>query len=203
MVPRQNEVLHALRDMGVQIVHSPTAPAMAPYYNHPGFRWMKTFPYVPMPPATSLKLPPQPLTVSMPDEGCDAWERYDRFHPGFHPAENEYSQAPGIDIVFEENGVKDGISEIAQDIWNMMQAKGIKNVIGMGQAANMCLLGREPGMYTWLGRGINTVVVGDLTEAAYTPIDPPYVTHEEATRLMVEYIEKFLCPTVNSEGVLK
>lgn len=25
---------------------------------------------------------------------------------------------------------------------------------------------------------------------------PPYVSHEEGTRLVVEYIEKFWCPTI-------
>jgi hypothetical protein len=85
----------------------------------------------------------------------------------------------------------------------MMQAKGIKHVIGMGHATNMCLLGKDSGMNTWLERGINTVSVGDLTEAMYSPIDAPYVSREEATRIMVEYIEKFLCPTINSDQVLK
>jgi hypothetical protein len=38
-------------------------------------------------------------------------------------------------------------------------------------------------------------LIRDLTDALYNPARPPYVSHEEGTRLVVEYIEKFWCPT--------
>jgi hypothetical protein len=37
----------------------------------------------------------------------------------------------------------------------------------------------------------------------YNPAMPPYVSHEQGTRLVVEYIEKFLCPTVKSGDIIK
>ncbi|MBE0697009.1 MAG: hypothetical protein IH586_08800 [Anaerolineaceae bacterium] len=41
-------------------------------------------------------------------------------------------------------------------------------------------------------------LVRDLTDAMYNPAQAPYVSHDEGTRLVIEYIEKFWCPTVLS-----
>ena len=51
--------------------------------------------------------------------------------------------------------------------------------------------------------GMNTVLVRDLTDTMYNPARPPYVAHAEGTRLVVEFIEKFWCPTVSSEDLVK
>ena len=42
----------------------------------------------------------------------------------------------------------------------------------------------------------------DLTDTMYNPALPPYVDHQEGTRLVVEFIEKFWCPTVHSRDIL-
>ena len=49
-----------------------------------------------------------------------------------------------------------------------------------------------------LRRGMRTALVRDLTDAMYNPERPPYVSHAEGTRLIVEYIEKMVCPTMDS-----
>jgi len=33
----------------------------------------------------------------------------------------------------------------------------------------------------------------------YDPATPPYVGHDEGTRLVIEFIEKFWCPTITSD----
>ena len=45
-------------------------------------------------------------------------------------------------------------------------------------------------------------LVRDLTDAMYNPAMRPYVSHRDGTRLVVEYIEKFWCPTVLSRDLL-
>ncbi len=45
------------------------------------------------------------------------------------------------------------------------------------------------------------VLTRDLTDAMYNPYRPPYVSHEEGTRLIIEYIEKFWCPTMLSSDL--
>lgn len=103
----------------------------------------------------------------------------------------------------EEDGVKDGICEPFGPVWNLMQAKGIRNVIITGCSTNMCVMGKPLGIRNWVQRGINVLLVRDLTRPMYNPASPPYVNMKEATRMMTEYIEKFWCPTVGSEEILQ
>lgn len=49
--------------------------------------------------------------------------------------------------------------------------------------------------------GFNMALVGDLTDSMYNPVMPPYVPHEEGTRLVVEYIRKYWCPVVYSRDL--
>jgi len=51
--------------------------------------------------------------------------------------------------------------------------------------------------------GIRCILVRDLTDAMYNPEDPPHVSHDEGTQLVIEYIEKFWCPTTTSAGLLR
>jgi hypothetical protein len=44
--------------------------------------------------------------------------------------------------------------------------------------------------------------VRDLTDAMYNPAMRPYVSHAEGTRLVIEYIEKFWCPSVESAQLI-
>jgi hypothetical protein len=62
----------------------------------------------------------------------------------------------------------------------------------------MCILHRSFAIEALVRRGIPVALVRDLTDALYNPAKPPYVSHDEGTRLVVEYIEKFWCPTVQS-----
>ena len=41
-----------------------------------------------------------------------------------------------------------------------------------------------------------------IKAAMYNPAMPLYVSHDEGTRLVVEYIEKFWCPSVASEDLM-
>jgi hypothetical protein len=167
---------------------------MGPYYQHPAYKYMATFPARAVPPARPHPEYPLPLNV---DDG------------GAHGAIVEvgtratgYAQIEGLDIVFEEDGVKDGICEPIEPVWNLMQAKGIRNVIITGCSTNMCVMGKPLGIRNWVQRGINVVLVRDLTRPMYSPASPPYVNLDVATKMMTDYVEKFWCPTVASEEIL-
>jgi len=45
-------------------------------------------------------------------------------------------------------------------------------------------------------RGIRCILVRDLTNCLYNPKDRPYVAHDQGTELVVEYIEKYWCPSL-------
>jgi hypothetical protein len=51
--------------------------------------------------------------------------------------------------------------------------------------------------------GIRCILVRDLTDAMYSPQDPPHVTHDAGTQLVIEHIEKFWCPTATSGDLLR
>jgi hypothetical protein len=42
------------------------------------------------------------------------------------------------------------------------------------------------------------VLVRDLTDAMYNPASRPYVSHAEGTEMVIEYIEKYWCPSALS-----
>ena len=73
----------------------------------------------------------------------------------------------------------------------------------MGVHTNMCVLNRSFGIKAMTRRGVDVMLCRDLTDAMYDPAKPPYVSHDEGTRLVVEYIEKFWCPTITSEDLTR
>ena len=79
-----------------------------------------------------------------------------------------------------------------------MHHRGVDNLLIMGVHTNMCVLNRGFAIKQMVRWGKNVVLVRDLTDAMYDPAMPPYVSHDEGTRLVIEYIEKSWCPTVLS-----
>ena len=51
--------------------------------------------------------------------------------------------------------------------------------------------------------GFTVALVRDLTDAMYSPAHPPYVSHDAGTQLTVAFVEKFWCPTILSQDLLK
>ena len=97
----------------------------------------------------------------------------------------------------------DAISDSGQEVWNLMEERGMKNVIITGVHTNMCVLGRPFGIRQMVMVGRNIVIVRDLTDCLYDPAKPPHVSHDRGTELIVEHIEKFWCPSVASGDLLR
>jgi type 1 glutamine amidotransferase len=92
----------------------------------------------------------------------------------------------------------DAISDSGEEIWNLFEQRDIDNVIILGVHTNMCVLGRPFGLRNMARYGKNVVLVRDLTDTMYNHRMRPYVSHFTGTDLIVEHIEKFVCPTVIS-----
>ena len=97
---------------------------------------------------------------------------------------------------------RDGVSENGLEIFSYFRHRGIRNLLMMGVHSNMCVLGRSFGIKQMVKWGVEVVLIRDLTDTMYNPAMPPYVSHEEGTRLVVEFIEKFWCPTICSGDIL-
>lgn len=186
LVPRMNDVVRSARARGVSIIHAPSE-TMEFYADHPARKRIQAIPRVEPPPDLPHDDPPLPVDHS--DGGSDtgetcwykAWTR----------------QHPGIEIADE-----DVISDDGREIYSFLRHQGIAQVLIMGVHTGMCVLNRTFGIKQMVKWGVDIALVRDLTDALYNPERPPYVSHEEGTELIIGYIEKFWCPTVESTDLL-
>ena len=96
----------------------------------------------------------------------------------------------------------DFISDNGEEIWGILEHTGIENVIMVGVHTNMCVLGRPFGLRQMAQNGKNVVLVRDMTDTMYNPARKPFVSHFTGTDLIVEHIEKWVCPTITSDQIL-
>jgi nicotinamidase-related amidase/type 1 glutamine amidotransferase len=205
LAPRMNRLLTIARDRGALIIHAPSS-CTSPYKDHPARKRAQTAPMANNVPKDigrwCHKIPSEekgkyPLDQS--DGGCDsdpteqkAWQaklKSDGRNPGA-PWKRQ------IDVI--QIKVEDAISDNGVEIWNLMEQRQIKNVILLGVHTNMCVLGRPFGLRQMAKNGKNVVLMRDMTDTMYNPKRAPFVNHYRGTDLIVEHIEKFICPTVLS-----
>jgi nicotinamidase-related amidase len=191
MIPRMNQVMTAARRKGVLIIHSPS-DVIEFYKDHPARRRVTETPKVEPPANREHDDPPSPVDTSV--QNSDTNEPFDRatFVP---PWTREH---PGIDIDSE----RDAISADGREVYSLFKARGIEQVLIMGVHTNMCILHRSFAIKQMVRWGVNIVLVRDLTDTMYNPSRSPYVSHDEGTRLVIGFIEKFWCPTILSDDLL-
>ena len=68
----------------------------------------------------------------------------------------------------------------------------------MGVHTNMCVLDRPFAIRRMLALGKNVLLMRDMTDTTYNPHMRPFVRHFRGTELVVEHIERYLCPTITS-----
>ncbi|MFO0805517.1 MAG: protein-signal peptide and transmembrane prediction [Gemmataceae bacterium] len=209
LVPRMEEFLKKARAEGALIIHAPSS-CMEPYKDHPARKRAQAAPKAATLPKDigewCRKIPAEdkgkyPIDQSDGGEDDDPKEHAE-WHAklkamGRNPNAPWKSQHAGITITDD-----DAISDSGVEIWNLLEARGISNVMLVGVHTNMCVLGRPFGLRQMSKNGKNTVLVRDLTDTMYNPKMPPMVSHFEGTRRIVEHIEKFVCPTITSTQLL-
>lgn len=187
MLPRMNEVVRAARDAGIRIVHAPSE-TMDFYASSPAReRIAAVLPVTPPPPVDH----PDPLLPVDTSQGSS-----DTGETSWHKAWSR--QHPAIEI----DEARDVISDDGREVYSYFQACGIRHVLLMGVHTNMCVLNRSFAIKQMVRWGVEVALIRDLTDAMYDPASPPYVSHDEGTRLVVGYIEKFWCPTLESQDLL-
>jgi nicotinamidase-related amidase len=184
---RVNEVCRAARNQGVWIVHAPSE-TMDFYAESPARRRILDLPVVALPPLAEHVDPPLPIDDS--DEGSDTNET------DFPKAWTRQHAAIAID---EE---RDVISDNGTEIYNFLRYHDIQQVLILGVHTNMCVLRRSFAIKNLVRRGMPVALIRDLTDALYNPAMRPYVSHADGTRLVVEYIEKFWCPSIDSSDLI-
>ena len=182
LVKRMEPFLAQARHAGMTIVHAPS-DTMAYYSTAPQRLKMLQLAHFNPPAELNLSAPPLPIDDSR--GGCDT------------PGETEHQawkcENPGLHIAPE-----DYISDNGQEIYNLLRTRNIETVFYTGVHANMCILNRTFAIRQMSKWGVRCILLRDLTDAMYSPQDPPHVSHAEGTELVVQYIEKYWSPTALS-----
>jgi nicotinamidase-related amidase len=190
MAGKMNQAVALARNNGVFIIHSPSG-CMGAYAGTPQRQRMTEAPHVEPPKLLDIQAPEFPLGTAT-NHGCDGVWDWD--HGG---SLKMTRQTPLIEIAEE-----DGISDNGTEVYNFMQQHGIIKLLIMGVHTNMCVMGRSFGIQQMVKWQVGIALVRDLTDAMYNPVDPPYVSHDKGTELMIEYIEKYWCPSIPSDCLL-
>ncbi len=208
--PRLNRVLHETRRRGVTIIHAPSG-CMEAYAQHPARLRAQQAPDArPVPKDIGSwchRIPAEdkvPYPIDQSDGGNDddpdehaLWvQKLESL--GRNPRHPWKRQSPLIDI----DPQKDFISDDGREIWNVLKQRDIRNVILTGVHTNMCVLGRPFGLRQMVRNGFRTVLMRDLTDTMYNPRRRPFVSHFTGTDLIVDYIERCVCPTISSDQFL-
>ena len=193
LAPVINKVVSKARDRGVLIIHAPSE-TMSYYKDHPARKHAQNAPK-----ATNLpdgignwckwigkdeEKAGYPIDHS--DGGCDCRPKCKEGSPW-------QKQINTIEISDE-----DAVSDSGVEIWNLLEHRGIKNLILTGVHTNMCVLGRPFGLRNMARFGKNVVLIRDLTDTMYNSRAKPFVSHFTGTDLVVEHVERFVCPTITS-----
>ncbi len=193
LAPVINNVVSKARDKGVLIIHAPSG-TVGHYKEHPARKRAQDAPKAAKTPDgignwcnwidQREKNAGYPIDHS--DGGCDC-------QPPCPQGSPWRKQIETIEI-----SDKDAISDSGVEIWNLLEHRGINNVVLMGVHTNMCVLGRPFGLRNMARFGKNVVLMRDLTDTMYNSRMRPHVSHFSGTDLIVEHIEKFVCPTITS-----
>jgi nicotinamidase-related amidase len=196
MVPRLNAFVRAARAAGAFIIHCPSDTADKFYAEYPQRKLAKAAP---------AAQPPVEIKA----------RRYDPAREGPFPFDNSVwncdddppcpVQKPypwtrqHADIEIADG---DAITESGQEVYNLCVQRGVTNILMTGVHTNHCIVGRSFGIRQLVMLGRPVVLVRDLTDSLYNPRNPPHVSHERGTELVVEHIEKYWCPSVLSRDVI-
>jgi nicotinamidase-related amidase len=209
-LPRLDAVLADARRRGVTIIHAPS-DCMDAYRDHPARRRA-----IETPKSASLpddieswcsSIPAEEHAV-FPIDQSDGGEDDDPAEHaewaarlaslGRNPQMPWKKQSDAITI----DDQLDYISERGDEVWSILTARGIGNVILTGVHTNMCVLGRPFGLRQLARNGKNVVLMRDLTDTMYNPQRWPFVSHFEGTRRVILHIERFVCPTISSDQLI-
>ncbi len=209
LAPRMNAFVRELRQRGVTVIHAPSG-CMEVYSDHPSRQRAKAVPQsVSFPneianwcdriPSEEVAAYPLDQSAGGEDDDPDEHRQWAaRLQAmGRNPGAPWQKQCDAIEISLKS----DFISDSGQEIWSILDHNKIDNVILVGVHTNMCVLGRPFGLRRLAANGKNVVLARDMTDTMYDPKAWPHVSHFTGTDLIINHIERYVCPTITSDQV--
>jgi nicotinamidase-related amidase len=193
-----NETVKVARAKGILIIHAPST-CTAFYQSTPQRKRAQQahFASTPVPLVTSERWgttwywtdPKREavLPIDDSDMGCDC-----------QPTKCTIREAWTRQISTIDIAPDDAITDNGQETWNLLQERGIENVILCGVHLNMCVLGRPFAIRQMVNLKKNVALMRDMTDTMYNPERPPGISHFNGTDLVIEHVEKYWCPTFTS-----
>lgn len=210
LAPRINDFLIKARGRGVTIIHAPSG-CMEPYAAHPARLRAMAVPGVADYPTDIAKwcyqIPAEEQArypIDQTDGGEDDTVEEHAAWAQRLAADGRNPKAPWlrqIDLIAID-AERDFISDSGTEIWNILRQRKIEHVILTGVHTNMCVLGRPFGLRRLAQAGQQVVLARDLTDTMYNPASAPYVNHFSGTDLIIDHIERHVCPTISSDQLL-
>ena len=196
LAPRIDAFCKAAREKGAIVVHAPSA-CMKHYEDHPARLRMAAIKHAgPVPEGMNQWCRSLPGEPKLPIDASGGGGCPDEpLCPSGHPWTRQI-EAISIDPQ------RDYISDAGEEFWRLFEQRKITNVILVGVHANMCVLGRPFGLRQWARLGKNAALARDLTDTMYSPSRPPHVSHVRGNDLLVNHVERHVCPTVTSDELL-
>ena len=199
--------LKAARSRGITVIHAPSG-CMAFYADHPARRRALAVPRAKSLPdridswcekiasEEGVRFPIDDQDGGEDDEATehDQWHAQLRAQ-GRNPKRPWKRQIATITI----DPQRDYITDRGSEIWSLFEHHGIRHVLLVGVHTNMCVLGRPFGLRQLVRCGKEVALVRDLTDTMYNPAQAPRVSHFSGTDLVLDYIERYICPTVTSD----
>lgn len=192
-----NRLVNRARDQGVFIIHAPST-CVDFYAETPQRVRAQQAPFAEPPVALSQttrwgtkwcwpdeKREPE-LPIDDSDMGCDCETKCEITPPWTR-------QIATIDV--EE---PDAISDDGQEVFNLLEERGIEHVVIAGVHLNMCVLGRSFAIRQMVSLGKDVVLIRDMTDTMYNSKMKPFVNHFRGTDLVIEHVEKHWCHTMTS-----
>lgn len=210
MAPRADDFLKAARGKGMLIIHAPSE-CMKPYEGTPGRKRAQEAPKasnLPKDIGQWCSKIPEEEKGKYPIDQSDGGEDDDPVEHARWAAELKsmklnprapWTKQTDMLTIDQE---RDAISDSGVEIWNLLEARGIENVLLVGVHVNMCVAGRPFGLRQMSKNGKKVALVRDLTDSMYNPGCWPHVSHHRGTQLFIEHLEKFVSPTVTSNQLL-
>jgi lysophospholipase L1-like esterase/nicotinamidase-related amidase len=210
LAPRLNEFVQKARSDGALIIHAPSA-CMAAYDGTPARLRAINAPTASRTPSAinqwCRQIPTEESAVypiDQADGGSDDEPETHRKWAEQLAAQGRNPKAPWqrqIDLIQIDQD-RDAVSDSGSEIWNLLEAKKIRNVVLAGVHTNMCVAGRPFGLRQMARNGLNVALLRDLTDSMYNPRAWPYVSHFRGTELFIEHTERHICPTLTSDQLL-
>ncbi|NBO92842.1 MAG: isochorismatase family protein [Planctomycetia bacterium] len=198
-----DKVIGDLRERGVMVVHAPSSVTSF-YKNTTQRKRAIDAPFA----RTPVELSTSPrwgtawcwtdgkregvLPIDDSDMGCDCTDRKCEIREAWKRQIDTIRIAP-----------EDAITDNGQEAWNLLQARGIENVILCGVHLNMCVLGRPFAIRQMVKLGKNVALMRDMTDTMYNPERPPGVNHFAGTELVIGHVEKHWCPSFTSSDITR